>query len=160
MADDIERARGVYPDAPVIAVNGAARLIPANFLVSMHPVRFTGRGFRWIARQQKFGTDFTVHAPLYEPDMPWVDYWWPDARGGGGSAWAARKVAWLMGFDPVVLCGCPLIAGPYIDHRLYGMMTRENVVDDLCNGILAEPEWHEGVTSMSGWTRELFGEPC
>lgn len=156
--DDLERAREIYPDSMVIAVNGASREVKAFALCSQHPERFVEGGFEWIRHQNRlFGSDFTVHSTRFEPDMPWVGHWWKRAHGGGGSAWCARKIAAFMGFDPIILCGCPLVIGCYAGYRPGGFMTRENIVADLRRGIEGEPEWHEGVVSMSGWTREFLG---
>lgn len=162
MHDDLERARRLYPDAPAIAVNDAAREVEAIALYSRHPQRFAEPPYGWIARQaRKFGNGFTVHGSnkAAHGDLPDVNFWWEDARGLGGSAWGARKLAWLMGFDRVILCGCPLVPGNYTGHRLGMLMARAGVIDNLRAGIAAETEWHEGVYSMSGTTREILGEP-
>lgn len=147
--EDLERA----PRVPVIAVNGAAREVRAFALYSQHPERFVS--LRWIDRQRRgFGDGFTVHAS--EP-MAHVDYCWRAVRKGGGSAWGARKLAWCMGFDPVILCGCPLEAGNYANHAPGQLMTKQKVIEELREQIAAETEWHEGACSMSGWTRDLLG---
>lgn len=63
-----------------------------------------------------------------------------------------------MGFFPVILCGCPLEVGPYMNgSNIGGFMADEKIVESLRIGIEVEPEWHEGVYSMSGWTKELLG---
>ncbi len=160
--DDLERARKLFPDAPCIAINGAAREVRALALYSWHPDRFKEAGYEWIRRQQRrFGDGFEVHGARTYHNMPWVEYWWPETKkGGGGSAWGARKMAWLMGFDQVVLCGCPLIPGPYVgNHGLGGLMTREQVVQMYVDQIKADRQWHEGAYSMSGCTRDILGEP-
>jgi len=158
--EDLHLARALVGDVPVIAVNAAAREVRAFALFTQHTERFTQRGHEWIRHQRRlFGGGFTVHAPGKGTE-PHVDHWWPDARGGGGSAWGARKVAWLMGFDPVILCGCPLDPGPYAGHRPGMFMTRANVIEDLRRGIEAEPHWHQGACSMSGWTCKVLGSPA
>ena len=161
--DDLARARELYPDAPLIAVNGAAREVKAIALYSRHPQHFTKPSYNWIKRQRRFGDDFTVHASntggQYLNGVEGVEFWWEDARGGGGSAWGARKLAWLMGFEPVILCGCPLVPGPYVgNHSLGGLMYNNNVVEEMRRGLEQETEWHDGAYSMSGWTRELLGD--
>ncbi len=161
LADDLDRARAIYPDAPVIAVNGAAREVEALLLYSMHPEHFE-TGHRWARWQRRrFHGEFTVHTSDREgnADQKGVDHVWPDARGGGGSAWGARKVAWLIGFDTVVLCGSPLDVGNYAQYRPGGLMTRPHVVDDMRAGLAKETEWHSGAVSMSGWTAKLLGSP-
>lgn len=153
--DDLERARQLYPDAPVIAVNGATGELQAFALYSKHPEKMP----QWIKRQRQFGNDFTVHGSKYRTDCLWVDYWWEDARGGGGSAWGARKVATLMGFYPVILCGAPLDPGGYASSPIAKLMRREDVINNFRREIESDVEWHEGVYSMSGWTRDFLGEP-
>ena len=159
--DDLARARTMYPDAPAIAVNGASREVRALALLSAHPERFVAPGYDWIRHQVRlFGPGFTVHGATWRPDMPWVNHWWPDIIGGGGSAWGARKLAWLMGFEPVILCGCPLVPGNYANDKPGLIMTRLDVIEPYRREIAADTEWHEGCYSMSGFTRDLFGAPC
>lgn len=153
--DDLERAQQLYPDASVIAVNGATGELQAFALYSKHPEKMP----QWIKRQRQFGNDFTVHGSKYRPDCPWVDYWWEDVRGGGGSAWGARKLATLMGFAPVVLCGAPLDPGGYASNPIAKLMRREDVIENFRREIETDKDWHEGVYSMSGWTRDFLGEP-
>lgn len=151
--EDLEEARKTV-DAPIIAVNGASREVKAFALFSYHPERFIEPPYSWIKRQQKFGLDFTVHATK---DLPHVDHVWKGAKGHGGSAWGARKVAKLMGFEHIILCGCPLTPGNYAGYKLGDLMTRQEVVDRYANEIEADKEWHEGCTSMSGATRDILG---
>lgn len=157
LEDDLERARSLIGDVPVVAVNGAASLVKAVMLVSQHPDRFEVLGWR---RKQiaLYGNAFTTHAP--GTGGHGVDYWWP-IRKGGGSAWCARKIASLVGFSRVILCGCPMEPGPYVgNHNLGGFMHRQDVVDELMSQIERDSQWHEGACSMSGKTRALLGEPC
>ncbi len=158
--DDLERARSLFPDASVIAINGASREVKALALYSCHPERFIEYGYDWIRHQRKFGEDFTVHGSRFIEGCGHVHHWWEDARGGGGSAWGARKLAWLMGFDPVVLVGCPLVPGNYASHKPGMIMTKSEVIDGYRRDIENDADWHEGCYSMSGWTAEFFGGPC
>lgn len=159
--DDVARARAIFENAPVIAVNGAAKVIQAVALYSKHPERFTA--FRWLEAQRfHFGAKPTTHADTRAAGKPpCVDYWWTGLWGGGGSAWDARKLAHFMGYAPVVLCGCPLDPGPYTNGGgIGGFMTDKQVVQDLRDGLARETPWHAGAYSMSGYTRELLGTPC
>lgn len=159
--DDLERARKRYPDASVIAVNGAAKLVPAIVLYSKHPERFIER--RWLSAQRFFfGDHAVVHADVRAATRPpCIEYWWTGLWGGGGSAWDARKLATVLGFAPIVLCGCPLVAGPHVGSLSFAsFMHREDVVDGFRREIEVDTKWHEGVYSMSGWTRELLGGHC
>lgn len=150
--EDLKYARKTYPNASVIAVNGASGELKAQFLYSKHPSRMP----QWIERQKQFGNDFTVHGSKYQPNMPWIQYWWSDARGGGGSAWGARKLATLLGFSPVILCGAPLDPGGYASSPIAKLMRRQDVIDRFREEIKADIDWHENVFSMSGWTKEFL----
>lgn len=156
LSDDLERSRSFFPDAPIIAVNGASREVEAFALFSQHPERFVKFGHEWIRRQRKFHNDFTIHASG-KGELTYIDYWW-SIKPGGGSAWGARKMARYMGFNTVILCGCPLEIGNYISDKPGLLMTRQDVIDGLRSSIERDVEWHNGVYSMSGWTRELLGE--
>ena len=157
--DDLKAARAIIGDVPVIAVNGASREVKALALYSCHPKRFVEKGSEWIRHQRRlFGTDFSVHASNKEKhgDLPYVQYWW-HIPGGGGSAWGARKIAKLMGFSTVVLCGCPLLPGNYTGHRPGMMMTKAEVTNQYASEIASDTDWHEGAFSMSGKTMEILG---
>ena len=157
--DDIEQARDRYPDTPIIAVNGAAKLVSAIAIYTKHPERFISR--RWLEAQRFFfGDGASVHADVRATSRPvCVEYWWSGLWGGGSSAWDARKLASALGFELVILCGCPLVAGPHVGSLSFAsFMHREDIVEEFRCQIEADSEWHEGVCSMSGWTRELLGE--
>ena len=157
LPEDFKRARELFQDAPVMAVNGAAREVKAFALVSQHPQNFTAYGAEWSRHQRRlFGGGFTTHSHEFHPN---VDYRW-DVRPAGGSAWMARKIAGLMGFNTVVLVGCPLSPGNYVNHRPGILMTKQNVVDELLRQIEVDKDWHKGCYSMSGRTREILGQPC
>lgn len=158
--DDLARAWTLYPDAPVIAINGASNAVRAIALFSAHPERFMERGFEWIRRQRKFGGGFTVHGATERPGCPWVQHWWPQISGsGGGSVWGGRKLARLIGFDLAILCGAPLQAGNYEGPWLPGQMADDAVCRRYADEIAADTDWHEGALSMSGRTMEILGSP-
>lgn len=167
LQEDFEAARALYPDAPVIAVNGAAGQVKAFALFSMHPRKLP----KWIAMQRRFGDGFTVHAggglrhdrPKFKRTsdaMPWVQYWWPGAAHGGTSVWCARRMAKQMGFGLVVLCGAPLSIGGYAGGRMAKAFQQEDTIRHYRGQIEADTMYHDGVRSMSGWTREVFGAPA
>lgn len=154
--EDLEKAKKILGDVPVIAVNGASREVKALMLVSQHPENFTARGAEWVRHQRRlFGDGFTVHSTK---KLPIVDYVW-NLTHRGGSAWIARRIAGLVGFEPVVLVGCPLVTGNYSGYRPGILMTKPVVVNQLLKQIAEDAEWLEGCYSMSGATRELLGCP-
>lgn len=146
-------------DTPVIAVNGAAREVRALALFSAHPHRFECGGYEWARHQRRlFGRGFTVHGAR-DRGHRIVDFWWGPMPGGGGSAWGARKVAAWMGFNPVLLCGCPLKPGSYAGYRPSGIMSKEEVTEQYASEIEADSDWHESAYSYSGRTMEILGLP-
>ena len=163
--DDFQRAREIYGDVPVIAVNGAAGEVKAFALFTQHPRKFP----QWIkAQRERFGDDFKTHAAGKAhlkskfgnvERMPWVDHWWDNVASGGTSTWGARRMARLMGFDLVVLCGMPLDKGGYSNGKMARDFQRPQLVEHYRQMILRDKDWHDGVCSMSGWTRDIFGEP-
>lgn len=165
LEQDFTRAWVLFPDADVIAVNGAAEHVPADHLYSQHPLKLP----RWIARQtSRFGSKPLVHAGGRshwrnkfgaEPETPWVDYRWTGVASKGTSGWGARRLAVALGYDRVVLCGIPMDPGGYQGGRVAKLNQKLHVMEDYRRHILADKTMHVGVQSMSGWTREQFGGP-
>lgn len=149
--DDLGRAWAIYPDAPLFAVNDAARLVKAIGLVSQHPDRFESLG--WTRNQARLFGSCPTHS-----NKPPADHVW-DLPNCGGSAWLARRIAGLMGHRPVILCGCPMQPGHYAGFTLNGLMHREDVVDELFGQIEQDRKWHDRCLSMSGRTMDLLGSP-
>ena len=136
-------------DYPIIAVNGASREVKAFALFTQHPDKFP----KWVRYQQRFHQDFKVYSCVESPHSILKDI-----PKGGGSAWGARKLATILGFDKVILCGCPMTPGPYVgNHNLGGFMHRKDIVDELFGQIKRDVDWHKGCISMSGRTKELLG---
>ncbi len=161
--DDYQRAREIYAGAPVIVVNGAAGEVKAFALFTQHPRKFP----QWIkAQRERFGDGFTTHAAGKAhlksrwgnvERMPWVDFWWNNVASGGTSTWGARRMAGLMGFDLVVLCGMPLDKGGYSNGKMARDFNRPDLVEHYRQMIMRDEDWHKGVVSASGWTRDTFG---
>lgn len=164
--EDFQVATKLYPNAPVIAVNGAARNVRASFLFTQHPRKFP----TWISHQKaRFWDKFTTHAAgkahtktnlgVKIEDWPFVDYWWDGIATGGTSAWGARRLAAALGFEEVILCGVPLVPGGYAEGGFSKSNKSEETMWHYRSQIARDTDMHVGVSSMSGWTREFFGEP-
>ena len=163
LREDLKAAREIkgLQEAPVIGVNGSARNIKLDFLFTqLHQDKLP----KWIKYQKAwFHSNFTVHSNGNGSEAnkyPWVDYWWQGVAGQGTSTWGARKLARLLGFSQVVLCGAPLSLGGYCGGDLNARhFTHQPSLDFYRQGVEKDIDWHVGVVSMSGWTRELFGAP-
>lgn len=155
LSDDFQRARSLRPDALVIAVNNTVRLMPADWLFSLHPEKLVG----WADLHERcWGTRPVTYGARPRPGCV-VDHWRPEARGGGSSGWSAAKLALIEGFAEVILCGVPLDAVAYEKRGPARAFNRRDILERYRNGLLADAAWHEGVRSMSGWTREVLGFP-
>lgn len=163
LLDDVRAAEDRFPDAAVIAVNGAAGEIKARLLFTLHPAKMPV----WAARQrERFGSGFSTHTAQsrHALDKPravpqGAEYVWSFPGGQGTSAWAARRLARILGFSPVVLCGVPLSPGPYMSGLNAKMFGRAQVLDGYRRFIAQDTSWHGDVFGMSGWPREFFGAP-
>lgn len=149
--EDLKKARKIFPEAPIIAVNGASRETPAFMLVSQHAVNF--KNARWVHSQRKINHSFSVHS---NESHPLVQYVW-NLKNCGGSAWLARRIAGSIGFDQVILCGCPMVPGNYANHRPGLLMGKPAIVNELLTQIERDADWHEGCYSMSGATKNILG---
>lgn len=179
MFDDLRRARDWfhrteehgreldYDALPVIAVNKAIPAIACTHAYSNH-ANFLGQ---WIdEHRDNFQRVPVIHGQTHperhrlarrQSQFPFVDYWWHITGTSGSSGWAARKIAGLMGYAPVILCGIPVHQAQYYDGRLANDWQDRRIVERYRKGIIKDKEfgWWEGVYSMSGWTRDQFAEP-
>lgn len=154
--DDYESARRLRPDAPVIAVNRAAKAVKAFALFTLHPDEiacFAGE------QNRAFGPGFETHAGGPRKHCAGINYWWRDAVGLGTSAWAAARMGRLMGFDEVILCGVPLDDRPYADNRMARAFRRPRIVETYRAFIAQDTAWHSGIRAMSGYLRGVLGGP-
>jgi hypothetical protein len=105
--------------------------------------------------------ELITHSPVPTNQKSETDYTWYFEKGQGGtSGLFAVMLALALGYDRVVLCGMPLDdLGHFYDppnHR-----------DGCFRSDFIHSEWNEvnklyfnnRVKSLSGWTRNLLGEP-
>lgn len=169
---DLHRVRSHFTNTPIIGVNDASKIHLLDHLFSLHCEGLED----WKNEQlQRFGFRPIIHtaerrrAGEERSDYPDVDYWWAGAHTGGTSAWSAVRTAKMMGFERVVLCGCPLTPTGYCTEPRRSQQTRSvgEVREDhpMLRGYRRRIEEYVaagegvGVFSMSGWTRELLGAP-
>lgn len=148
----------------VIAVNDIAVHWPGDIhdWVSLHPTKLTTsdpddiRKRSWRAQRADAGhpggyTTWSHRRPSLVDET--VDFW-----GGGSSGLFAVTVAYHLGCDRVVLCGCPMDrSGHFEESRTSHEFTGE--VDHYRKvWVKHKDEIRERTRSMSGWTRETFGE--
>jgi len=105
-------------------------------------------------RREKIGnTDYLLICHVNEVDgkkVEGVDIVTPYEPPSGSSALLGALTAIRMGYEKIILCGCPLIGSNGANQTYEGF--RE--------GFIRKKEALKGkVKSMSGWTKEFLGEP-
>lgn len=165
--EEYAEAREHCPDAIVIAVNDAARVVSADYLASLHHELMGA--FRKKSLNKEVVT-ISPQAPLSNAD---VDVWFTDCNSGATSAYAAVKMARKMGCTPIIMVGCPMDGGGgYVKQADWKdvTVTRERFghAADVSRQIArykeelkrhAAEEDVSMVRSMSGYSAGVFGQP-
>ena len=159
---DLEEARLLRPQADIYGCNNTAALVPEIEHVWTHHHTLAGQ-YKRDAKRPIF-----VHGNTQYPD---IDYFWPahwicGSSGVGSALWAR----WLLGYDEVIMCGIPLTPESKVYVDGYPSKPMKNSQTEWADDGNFNT-WHrqvlirkdegrfQGITSMSGWTRETFGAP-
>lgn len=151
-------------DAVIFAANDVGMYLDrVDHFVSLHTDKLSyWQGVRW---QNNKGVDrMEIHAP---DEKPFVDHIWAGLNPIFAlSGYFAMQVAYLMGCESIVLCGCPgssckrfFESQPRCDFSYGGGVNGGDagVRDQVTNEMNRLPEFKARVRSMSGWTQEYFG---
>lgn len=169
--DDLKRARAVRPHAHVLLINGAAQLVrDAQHVLAGHCEK---AHLFMAARQRKFpdAPPVYVHASVRsgKPMPECVTHRWRGVATGATSAWKAVRIGKAMGYEEVILCGCPMNDSGYAPGESDGIghdcariglgqgRMYQNYRDSFRRKAAGEGE---RVYSMSGYSRELLGAPA
>ena len=161
--DDLARALKIRPGAFIIGVNRSVTNYKCDMMVSLDR-----QGAKtWQAVHHKNFGPVQLHSRMLKQRSvivaePWVDYWWYNYEPGGTSSWLAVKIAQAIGFQEIILCGVPLEKGPSLPDDRWSDWSQRNqisTVNTFRSVLMRDHYLHKYVTSMSGWTKELFGEP-
>lgn len=168
--DDLEHAKALRPYCDVLLINGAAQLIEqAQHVLAGHGDKADAF---MAARAAKFpnAPSVYVHASrrIGRPIGKAVTHVWEHVSTGGTSAWKAVRIGRAMGYEELILCGCPLDDSGYAPGESDGI-THECARIGLGEGRMYEnyrrtfakraKEEGQNVFSMSGYSRELLGAP-
>lgn len=125
--------------------------------VTLHPEYLPG----WVAYRAGHlygqGVPATTHSNKHKPG---VDKAWPVDNVGGTSGLFACYVGLMLGYSEIVLAGVPMDnSGHYFDPPWY----RSDFDDKAIRSVWKQAKTHYfagRVRSLSGFTRELLGEPA
>jgi hypothetical protein len=159
---DLEKALEIHPQATILGVNNAAAMIPQIEHVWTQHNNF--------AHQYKAsaGRPISVHARAGIMGND-VDYVWQSMVGMKGSSGVVAAIwARHMGFDRVVLAGIPMSQSNALYTDKYPGKTADLVFSNPANiehwqkfvRLHKDEGRMDGVSSMSGYTRQVLGAPC
>ncbi|HEX6007549.1 MAG TPA: hypothetical protein VFY80_06275 [Burkholderiales bacterium] len=103
-------------------------------------------------------------------DPAGVTHIWENVSTGGTSAWKAVRIGKAMGYEELILCGCPINdSGYFFGKQRTGITVACDRIGDgegrmyhnyrTTFAVRAKGEG-QGVFSMSGYSRELLGAPA
>lgn len=181
---DLAAAEALCDDFEVMLVNGAGAAVErAQHFLAGH----TDKAEQFVAARDAafpLARAYRVHATFVDrksaqppTEYPSVTDWWPQSRfsSGATSAGKAARIGLAMGFDRVILCGCPMDGSGYFPGESKGipqLKACQRIGDPTKQQAstirrykermaeLAAGEFKDRVFSMSGWTREVLGAPC
>ena len=164
---DMDKALRARPDATIIAINDVAGYINAEFVTSIHCEKMQEFRAKSLNKEIK-----TLSGGIYDAACD-VDYWFSSCNSGGTSAGSALKIARKMGFDEIILCGCPMNGGDGYFYReakptQFLMQKRFGDAKPRSSSVTyhqmhlrleTQDRGFDMVKSMGGFTAELFGTP-
>ena len=158
--DDIDKIELNKKD--VLAVNDIGLyLFRITHWASCHPVIInSGSAIRRVRLDHCRREDsFLSHIPDYSSNEGLADFIWTIPQLQGTSGMFGTLIGLYLGYSKIILAGIPLDSSPhfYAQKSKYSNFDREGIhkswkkINDLI--------FEDKVRSLSGWTRELLGEP-
>jgi len=162
---EVSIAQSMYPKALIFGVNDAGIYLPhVDHWLTLHYNNLEA----WVPVRWLSHTDerFYIHSIA---DAGHVDYNWDGLSPLFAlSGYFAAQVAYLMGAGNIILCGCPGDSTPRFfeahsreDKFGYGTGNSQSdrgIRQQVVNEFNRVPEFKSRVRSMSGWTRDFFGD--
>ena len=158
--DEVKKVLAKRDGAAVFAVNDVSVYLPVvHHMVSLHSEKLEfWRGLR--KAESSVSQGFVTHGvgPFPGPDYRWENLSPHFALSG----YFAMQLAYLMGFDEIVLCGCPGDGTPRFFDPAEGrpdsfVYSQDTVLQQLEAEMKRLPGFKARVRSMSGFTQQYFG---
>lgn len=156
--DVMNELKIVGPEDVIFAVNDIGMFLPrVDHWISLHGGHLNAwKAVRWLQQRDR---EFTKYHSVDQFGN--IDYVWEQLTPCFAlSGYFAMQIAYIMGADQIILCGCPGDASrrftdifPKTNHAYEG----EGVKHQLIHEMKRLPEFKEKVRSTSGWTKEFFG---
>lgn len=184
---DLEAAKQLYPKADVMTVNESCGGIEdIQHMLAGHTVKAEAFVQYRLEKFPNWEQPIRVHASWHRlneaprEDYPSVTDWWGgDVHTGATSAGKAIKIGFRLGYDRIILAGCPLNGSGYFNQTETDRFQKQFTRFGKCRRVgdpkeqnhrsiekyrqkfklLSDTEWKGKVFSMSGFTRECLGAP-
>lgn len=173
---DLDSALSIRPEAHVIAVNEACGAVERiDHILAGHCDKarmFLDYRLKKFPDSDPVYIHATRRRDFTEPSC--VTHWWHECIVGGTSAWKAARIGVGMGYQEIIMAGCPLDLSGYfnpketkgfkhecrrvgepLDDGSPSQLTLRYRKEFLRNAVL----FGHNVRSMSGWSREVLGAP-
>lgn len=169
---ELRLANSRLPERPyIIAVNSMVSRVSCQAMVTSHPVAVQKLMFPCVIDDRPIVHVYPSDQREVPQNVAGADYVWsgPPAASGSSSL-PAVLIAKAIGFEEIFLCGVPLTKTGYLDgYPSQGIGEFNNTpCGKVMNGTVRQrretwTRFHKagkltGVTSFSGFTRELLGE--
>lgn len=164
-------ARGVFEELNQVLSNGPATVFGVNdagmylrqldHWVSLHEQKLELWKPIRMKSDMAINKNFKTHSR-----KPWgeIDYFWeiyPVMMSLSG--YFAMQLAYLMGFQRIILCGCPgdetlrFFESSNTHRNPSWHYNEKSRLKEVTDQMERKPGFKERVRSMSGWTKEYFG---
>lgn len=166
--DDVKAATKLYPDAEICGVNEAPRLLRVDHLATCHGDKID----EFLALCDGYTPLLHLRDNDVKPDEIAVPHHiWPVRTMAGSAPFAAAAMV-MLGYDLVIMCGCPMTGGggyafddthksTRADPRIGFESEKHRMIKGWhrCMRLFKEqfPEQAARMRSMSGTTQLIFG---
>jgi hypothetical protein len=162
--EEFEKARKLFPDAIIYGVNDVGMYLEKmDHWVSLHADNLgPWKSVRWT---KAFPSEHTEYHSV--TSRPFVDHLWEGLTPLFAlSGYFAMQLAYIMGAENIVLCGCPgdstrrffeAVARPDFGYGSGTAGSDSGVRQQVENEMKRLPEFKARVRSLGGWTRDFFG---
>jgi hypothetical protein len=161
--DDVAAAAKKFPGSDVCAVNDATDLILADHIVTVHPEKLD----QFLENHNC--AEIHTRVKMKRPDPRENEYVW-DIKLGGGSGLFAVCVMLAIGYEKIIMCGCPMDGGGGYAIKKHDGTVEDPRIGELSNNAELVRGYHSHlkrfrdkcqdahrVCSMSGFTKKIFG---
>lgn len=164
--EEFQQARAALGEFVVFAANDVGMYLDRlDHWVSLHGDNLDAwKRVRWL--HHKGPEDVQIHSVAPSPSVQHV--WEAVTPVFALSGYFAMQLAWIMGAERIVLCGCPgtqtrrFFEGTPRPDFGYGhgpAGSDQGITEQIVQEMDRVPEFKAAVRSCSGWTAEFFGVP-